>query len=127
MNKLLGISIQKKIINSISNVSNTNMSNYKVIEKNHFGFSPVTSRNGEKLTIVLLKNENKSILSPAYQVFKIKKENKLLPEHLFLYFNRREFDRYARFHSWGSAREILFKFRNILHFCLTGERLRNID
>ena len=30
---------------------------------------------------------------------------KLLPQYLCVFFNRKEFDRYARFHSWGSARE----------------------
>ena len=32
-------------------------------------------------------------------------ETKILPEYLCLNFNRTEFDRYARFNSWGSARE----------------------
>ncbi len=105
VSNLLGVSIQKKFIKSIANVKNTNMSNYRVISKNQFAYSPVTSRNGNKITIALYKEDKEAILSPAYTVFKIKDEDKLLPEYLFLYFNRAEFDRYARFHSWGSARE----------------------
>lgn len=27
-------------------------------------------------------------------------------DFLFMYFNRPEFDRYSRYHSWGSAREV---------------------
>lgn len=38
-------------------------------------------------------------------VYKCKDKNKLLPEYLMLYFSRSEFNRYARFNSWGSARE----------------------
>jgi type I restriction enzyme, S subunit len=102
---LLGVSIQKKFIPSIANTTNTDMSVYRVIKKNQFAFSPVTSRNGEKITIALLKEEDEAILSPAYQVFEVIDENQVLPEYLFIWFNRSEFDRYARFNSWGSARE----------------------
>ena len=102
---LLGVSIQKKFIISIANTTGTDMSNYRVIEKNQFAYSPVTSRNGEKLTVALLKDAKKAILSPAYLVFEVKDESKLIPEYLFIWFNRSEFDRYARFNSWGSARE----------------------
>jgi type I restriction enzyme S subunit len=102
---LLGISIQKIFITSIANVSSTDMSIYRVIKKNQFAFSPVTSRNGEKITIALLKDYDEAILSPAYQVFEVINEGQLIPEYLFIWFNRPEFDRYARFHSWGSARE----------------------
>lgn len=45
------------------------------------------------------------IVSSSYIIFKIKDAHKCLPEYLFLQFKRPEFDRYARFHSWGSARK----------------------
>lgn len=102
---LLGVSIQKKFIPSIANISGTDMSVYRIIKKNQFAYSPVTSRNGEKLTIALLKEVDEAILSPAYQVFEVIDENELIPEYLFMWFNRAEFDRFARFNSWGSARE----------------------
>jgi len=102
---LLGVSIEKKFIKSIANVSTTDMTKYRVIERNQFAYSPVTSRNGDKLTVALLKECDQAILSPAYQVFEIKDWNKLIPEYLFIWFNRSEFDRYTRFNSWGSARE----------------------
>ncbi len=102
---LLGVSIQKKFIPSIANISGTDMSVYRVIKKRQFAYSPVTSRNGEKLTIALLNEFDEAILSPAYQVFEVIDETNLLPEYLFLTFNRSEFDRFVRFNSWGSARE----------------------
>lgn len=104
---LLGVSIQKKFIASIANITGTDMSVYRVIKKNQFAYSPVTSRNGEKLTIALLKEEDVAILSPAYQVFEVIDEKRLIPEYLFMWFNRHEFDRFSRFNSWGSARETL--------------------
>ncbi len=102
---LLGVSIQKKFIISIANTTGTDMSVYRKIKKNQFAFSPVTSRNGEKITIALLKDDEDAILSPAYQVFEVKDKEELIPEYLFIWFNRSEFDRYTRFNSWGSARE----------------------
>ena len=105
VDRLLGVSIQKKFIESIANTSGTDMSNYRVIKRNQFAFSPVTSRNGDKITIALLKDEEEAILSPAYSVFEVIDSEKLIPEYLFIFFNRSEFDRYTRFNSWGSARE----------------------
>ncbi len=105
ISNLLGVSIQKKFIPSIANVTETDMSVYRIVRKNQFAFSPVTSRNGDKFTIALLKEVESAIISPAYQVFKVINDNLLLPEYLFIFVNRAEFDRYTRFNSWGSARE----------------------
>ena len=49
--------------------------------------------------------EDKSLVSSSYIVFNILDKNILLPKFLLLWFKREEFDRYARYHSWGSARE----------------------
>jgi type I restriction enzyme S subunit len=105
VSNLLGVSIQKKFIPSIANVSETDMSVYRIVKKDQFAFSPVTSRNGNKFTIALLKEVELAIISPAYQVFEVIDDNLLLPEYLFIFVNRVEFDRYTRFNSWGSARE----------------------
>ena len=45
------------------------------------------------------------MISSIYTVFRVSKSNLLSSDYLFMYFNRPEFDRYARFNSWGSARE----------------------
>ena len=65
----------------------------------------VTSRNGGKISLALNNTVQTKIVSSSYIVFRSKDINKLLPEYLFLLFNRPEFDRYVRFNSWGSARE----------------------
>jgi type I restriction enzyme S subunit len=101
---LLGVSIQKILIPSIANIVGTNMSTYKKIKKNQFAYGPVTSRNGDKISIAICEVE-KAILSQAYTIFEIIDENELLPEYLMMWFRRAEFDRYARFKSHGSARE----------------------
>lgn len=82
------------------------MTNYKIVEKGQFVYGTVTSRNGDKVSIALLEEHEKAIVSQAYKVFEIVNHNELLPEYLMMWFKRPEFDRYARFHSHGSAREI---------------------
>ena len=103
---LLGVSISKEFIPSIANTIGTDMSTYKIVRKGQFAYGPVTSRNGDKVSIALLANEDDAIISQAYTVFEVKDTNELLPEYLMMWFRRPEFDRYARFHSHGSAREI---------------------
>ena len=82
------------------------MSSYKVVEPRQFAYGPVTSRNGDKVSIALYKDDEKAIVSQAYAIFEVKNKQELLPEYLMMWFRRPEFDRYARFKSHGSAREI---------------------
>ena len=81
------------------------MSNYKVITKGQFAYVTVTSRNGDKLSVALMQDEE-AIVSQAYTVFEVVDKTELLPDYLMMWFRRPEFDRYARFKSHGSAREI---------------------
>jgi type I restriction enzyme S subunit len=104
--KLLGLSISKDFIGSIANTIGTDMSTYKVVSPRQFGYGPVTSRNGDKITIAFYTGEGNAIISQAYTVFEVIPDSQLLPEYLMLWFRRPEFDRYARFKSHGSAREV---------------------
>lgn len=104
VDNLLGISINKKFFPSKTNQTNLDVNGYKIVHRGQFSFVTVTSRNGEKISIALLNDET-GIVSATYIVFKVIDETVLLPEFLLLWFKREDFDRYARFHSWGSARE----------------------
>lgn len=104
--ELLGVSISKEFIPSIANTIGTDMAFYKVVEPLQFAYGPVTSRNGDKVSIALYTGKGKIIISQAYTVFEVKNQDELLPEYLMMWFRRPEFDRYARFKSHGSAREI---------------------
>lgn len=106
VDKLLGLSNAKQFIPSIANTIGTDMSNYKVVKPRQFGYVPVTSRNGDKITIALYEGKEPCIISQAYVVFEVSDETALLPEYLMMWFRRPEFDRYARFKSHGSAREV---------------------
>ena len=105
ISRLLGLSIEKCFIESIANTIGTDFRPYKIVKKGQFAYGPVTSRNGDKITIALLE-EPECIISSSYSVFEITDTTKLLPEYLMLWFSRPEFDRYARYKSHGSVREI---------------------
>lgn len=105
IDNLLGVSIAKKFIPSIANIVGTDLSNYKIVRTGQFAYGPVTSRNGEKISIAYLDGDD-CIISSSYTVFRVTKENELDPEYLMLWFSRPEFDRYARYKSHGSVREI---------------------
>ena len=103
---LRGVSIEKKFINTKADMKDVSLLPYTIVRPNYFSFVPVTSRNGGKITLAFNDTDETYIVSSAYNVFRIKDVDSLLPEYLFMFFNRPEFDRYARFHSWGSAREV---------------------
>ena len=104
---LLGVSVQKMFIPSIANTVGTDFTKYKVVKRGQFTYIPDTSRRGDKIGIALLTDYDEGLVSNIYTVFEVQDENELLPEYLMLWFSRPEFDRYARFKSHGSVREIM--------------------
>lgn len=105
IDSVMGVSIAKKFISTKADMTGVSLSPYKLVKPNEFCFVTITSRNGGKISLALNESADVYIVSSSYEVFKIDDENVLCPEYLFLWFNQPEFDRYARFHSWGSARE----------------------
>ena len=103
---LYGISVTKEFIISHANLVGVTFDGYKVVAPRQFVYIPDTSRRGDKIAISLNTFGEKIIVSSICSVFEIIDENKLLPEYLMLWFMRPEFDRYARFMSNGSAREV---------------------
>jgi len=105
---VIGISTQKSFIFTKADLSGVSLASYKKVPENCFVYVPDTSRRGDKMALAYNKSEKVYLVSAIYTVFRVKEDstNTILPDYLFLYFNRPEFDRYARFHSWGSAREV---------------------
>ena len=103
--KVRGVSINKKFIPTKANMKDVDISEYKIVKPRQFSFNPNTARMGDKIPIAFNDSKNDYLVSKIYPVFKVVDESKLLPEYLMLWFKRKEFDRYARYHSWGSARE----------------------
>lgn len=103
---VMGISIEKKLIRTKADMKGVNLAPYLLIQPNEFAYVTVTSRNGGKISIALNDTGRIYICSSSYVVFRSKNIEELLPQYLMLFLSRNEFNRYARFHSWGSAREI---------------------
>ena len=104
---LLGVSVQKVFIPSIANTVGTDFTKYKVVKRGQFTYIPDTSRRGDKIGIALLEDYDEGLVSNVYTVFEVIDEKQLIPQYLMLWFNRPEFDRYARFKSHGSVREVM--------------------
>ncbi|SDB49872.1 restriction endonuclease subunit S [Butyrivibrio sp. INlla16] len=103
---LLGVSVQKTFIPSIANTVGTDFSKYKIVKSRQFTYIPDTSRRGDKIGIALLEGYDEGLVSNVYTIFEIIDTHQLIPEYLMLWFKRPEFDRYARYKSHGSVREI---------------------
>lgn len=100
-----GISTEKKFISTKANLDGVSLSSYKIVLPREFVYVADTSRRGDKIALALNDSEKGYLISSIYTTFRSKDENILLPEYLYLLLSRTEFDRYARFNSWGSARE----------------------
>ena len=102
---VVGLSTAKQIINTKANLDGVSMASYKLLPPHHFAYVPDTSRRGEKMSLGYNITEQTFLVSSISVVFIVSDTEKLNSDYLYMYFNRPEFDRYARFHSWGSARE----------------------
>lgn len=102
-----GLSVSKQLIETKANLDGVNLTSYKTIQQNCLAYLADTSRRGDKISVAINESPRTFITSAVNTVFKVRDEaeNALLPGYLMLFFNRPEFDRYARFNSWGSARE----------------------
>ncbi len=105
INNVKGLSIQKEFIETKANLSGVSLTSYKIVKPKSFAYVTVTSRNSDKITMAYNRTSDTYIVSSSYIVFEVSKQDLLNPEYLFMFFERSEFDRYTRFHSWGSARE----------------------
>ena len=101
---LIGVSIDKKFINSVANVIGTDLTKYKVIEKYDFAVSLMQVSRDEKIPVACQKEYDKAIMSPAYPIFRVKDTSIVLPEYLEMWFMRPEFDREASFIAVGGVR-----------------------
>ncbi len=102
---LKGISTDKVFINTKADMLDVSLNNYKIIRPNDFVYVADTSRRGDKIALAFNDSNENYLVSSIYTSFKVKDENILDPHYLKMFYTRPEFDRYARFNSWGSARE----------------------
>ena len=105
LDSVKGISTEKSFIDTKANMDGVSLDSYKVVNPGEFSYVPDTSRRGDKIALAFNNTDNAILISSIYTTFKCRRNDLLIPEFLFMFFNRPEFDRYSRFNSWGSARE----------------------
>lgn len=98
-----GLSTKKEFRDPNSRVNIKELKGYKIVKPNEFAFVQTTDT-WKVLAFDYNKNDFDIVVSPVYEVFEITND-RLMSEYLSLHLRRSEFDRYARYHSWGSARE----------------------
>ena len=110
-NEVRGIATSKGLIDTKANLDGVSLDSYKLVRPKEIAFVPDTSRRGDKMSLGLNDSDETYIVSSISSVFRVNEED-VLPDFLYLWFCRSEFDRYARFNSWGSAREA-FSFEDM--------------
>lgn len=100
---VMGVSTTKEFREPTSKVNRNELANYKVVKPRQISF--VQTTHNEKVFCNAFNNTDEDIVVTSVNEVFSTNEEKLLPEYLVMFFNRTEFDRYARYHSWGSARE----------------------
>ena len=99
-----GLSTSKEMIPTKADMDGVGLDSYKTVSPGQIAYVPDTSRRGGKVSLGFNESGETYLVSSISTVFKTN-ELKLAPEYLMLFLTRSEFDRYARFNSWGSARE----------------------
>lgn len=99
-----GLTTSKEVIPTKANMDGVSLDSYKTFAPGQIAYVPDTSRRGDKVSLAFNDSQENYLVSSISSVFGTDTKY-LLPDYLMLFLTRSEFDRYARFHSWGSARE----------------------
>ena len=99
------VSVTKEFKLTNAKVNKNELRNYLVVRPKEIAFVQTTG-NEKVLAFAYNDQEYPVVVSSVDKVFKSKDENILDLQFLALYLSRKEFDRYARFNSWGSASEV---------------------
>ena len=101
---VIGINRDKTFMPTVANLDGVDIAKYKIVSKGMFVFSGMQTGRDICIRIGLYDKDQPALISPAYTTFFINKENDVLPEFFFMYFNRDESDRYGWFISDSSVR-----------------------
>jgi type I restriction enzyme S subunit len=99
---VVGLSTEKRFRVAQSRVNRNELGGYKIVHPLDIAYVPTTDT--WKVLAFAVNHFGKDVvISPIYEVFKT--TGKLESDYLAIWLKRDEFDRYARYNSWGSARE----------------------
>lgn len=97
------VSVTKDFNETNAKVDKNNLGSYKIVRDSQISFVQTTGN--EKCLCAAINHLGFPIVvTSVNEVFETD-ENYLIADYLHMIFRRKETDRYARFHSWGSARE----------------------
>ena len=115
-----GISNAKEIMSTKADVDENVIRKFYIVSPNQFIYNPRTTRMGDRVGLAYNNTDKPLLFSFNNIAFKIKDSAKeqILPQYLYMYYNRNEFDRYAITNSWGSATE-LFSFEEMCDIDIT--------
>ncbi len=105
-NNVRGISVDKVFAPTKANLEGVSLTSYKIVKPKGFAYVPDTSRRGDKIALAFNNSNEQYLISSIYTTFNTCGEY-IIPEYLYIWFARPDFNRFARFNSWGSARETL--------------------
>ena len=100
--EVVGLSTEKKFRIAQSRVNRNELGGYKIVHPLDIAYVPTTDT-WKVLAFAVNHFDKDVVVSPIYEVFTT--TGKLKSDYLAIWLKREEFDRYARFNSWGSARE----------------------
>lgn len=102
-----GINKDKVFMPTVADTNKLDNTKYKLVRKGTFVFSGMQTGRDVCIRIALQTDETPKLVSPAYTTFVVNDISKVLPQYLFMQFNRFEMDRYGWFLSDGSIRSNL--------------------
>lgn len=105
------VSVTKEFKLTNAKVNKNELSNYLVVNPQEIAFVQTTS-NEKVLAFAYNDQDYPVVVSSVDKVFKTRDKKNFNLQYLSLFLSRKEFDRYARFNSWGSAREV-FTFEDM--------------
>lgn len=101
---VMGLNAKKTFMPTVANLTDVDLSKYKVVNQSEFAFSGMQTGRDECIRIAISDCEKPFLISPAYSTFMVDKSKGVLPEYVFMYFFRAEMDRYGWFISDSSVR-----------------------
>lgn len=99
------VSVTKEFKLTNAKVNKNELRNYLIVRPKEIAFVQTTG-NEKVLAFAYNDYDYPVVVSSVDKVFGSKDEDTLDLQYLSLFLSRKEFDRYARFNSWGSAREV---------------------
>ncbi len=103
LSDIVGVTIEKGLIPTVANLAQTALDRFYIVAPRTFIYNPRT--HGVRLGIGFNQSDQTYITSWNNVAFRVKKnvQHLIMPEFLWLYFMRNEWDRETNYHAWGSS------------------------